>query len=119
MHHPIVYTYLFFHAVWLYHHVGYLSRCILLEFHAPSLEIPMTIYAELPALLTGTFISMGEAFISRGIQEIDSDILPTLREHIGGAIPRVLPSYGLLFWFTIEVCIATVWNAHMVDSACC
>ena len=85
----------------------------------------MTSYAELPALLTGstsaigTFISMGEAFISRGIQEIDSDILPTLREHIGGAIPRVLPSYGLLFWFTIEVCIATVWNTHMVDSACC
>ena len=88
----------------------YLSRCLLLEFHAPPLEISMTRYAELPGLLTGctsaigTFISLGEAFLSRGIQEIDNDILPTLRQQIRGAIPRVLPSYGLLFWFTIEVC---------------
>lgn len=43
----------------------YISRCLLLEFHGPPLEIPMTRYAELPALLTGcssaigTFISLG------------------------------------------------------------
>ena len=60
----------------------------------------MTRYAELPGLLArctsakGTFISLGEAFISRGIQEIDNYILPTLRQQIRGAILRVLPSYG-------------------------
>ena len=71
----------------------------------------MKSYSELPILLAratsgvGVLISVGEAFTTRGIDEMDADIVPTLRASLGGlgVIPRVLPSYALLFWFTIQV----------------
>ena len=71
----------------------------------------MKSYSELPTLLAratsgvGVLISQGEAFTTRGINEMDADIVPTLRASLGGlgVIPRVLPSYALLFWFTMQV----------------
>ena len=39
--------------------------------------------------------------MTTGIDEMDADIVPTLGGL--GVIPRVLSSYALLFWFTIQV----------------
>ena len=71
----------------------------------------MTDYAELPALMersssvVGLIISLGGRFIEKGIAQMDSDLLPELRKLLAGqAFPRVLPSYGILMWFTLEVC---------------
>ena len=52
------------------------------------------------------YLSLGEEFSTRGINEMDGNIVPKLRALLGpvGIIPRVLPSYALLFWFTLEVC---------------
>ena len=71
----------------------------------------MQSYSELPNLLAratsgvGLLISLGKAFTTRGISEMDTNIVPKLRVSLGGlgVIPRVLPSYALLFWFTLEV----------------
>lgn len=71
----------------------------------------MTSYSELPRLLkrstssVGSLIAIGKAFVERGSEEMDSVIIPKLRALLDSkVIPRVLPSYAILFWFTIEVC---------------
>ena len=53
----------------------------------------------------GVVISLGEAFTTRRISEMDANIVPKLHVSLGGlgVIPRVLPSYALLFWFAMEV----------------
>ena len=70
----------------------------------------MKSYSQLPNLLVqassgvGLFISLGEAFISTGIGEMDNIILLKLRGLLRvSVIPRVLPSYALFMWFTLEV----------------
>ena len=75
-----------------------------------SSSMPGNKHEELPNLLVqassgvGLFISLGEAFISRGIGEMDNIILPKLHGLLSGSvIPRVLPSYDLLMWFILEV----------------
>ena len=95
----------------------YTSKCLLLEFMGPALDIPMTQYAELPELLQasssaiGGMIGLGRKFVESGIREMDSELLPELRNLIGeNIIPRVLPSYSILLWFTMEVHF-TVQNA--------
>jgi hypothetical protein len=82
-------------------HCRYLSRCLLVEFKPPSIDIAMSSYSQLPPLLDqatsaiGLLISLGEAFSRRGIEEMDEKILPKLCSLIAGAIPRVLPySFG-------------------------
>ena len=43
--------------------------------------------------------------LEQGILEMDSDLLPELRSLLDGrAIPRVLPSYAIMLWFTLQVC---------------
>ena len=43
--------------------------------------------------------------MEEGIAKMDDDLLPELRRRLdGSAIPRVLPSYAILLWFTLEVC---------------
>ena len=99
----------------------YLSRCLLIQIHAPCLEMSMKSYSELPGLLNratsavGMLISLGEAFSTRGISEMDANIGPRLRKFLEGlgVIPRVLPSYALLFWFTMEVGYITVIYCRM------
>ena len=70
----------------------------------------MTQYAELPELLQasssaiGVMIGLGRKFVESGIREMDGELLPELRNLIGeSTIPRVLPSYSILLWFTMEV----------------
>lgn len=46
------------------------------------------------------------------IAQIDSDLLPELRKLLAGRdFPQVLPSYGILMWFTLEVCEPVVLTA--------
>ena len=83
----------------------------------------MKSYSELPGLLNratsavGMLISLGEAFAfsTRGISEMDANIVPRHRKFLEGlgVIPRVLPSYALLFWFTMEVGYITVIYCRM------
>ena len=89
----------------------YTSRSLLIEFDAPCLDIPMLEYAKLPQLMeksssaVGIIISLGERFMEEGIGEMDDDLLPELWRLLAGhAIPRVLPSYAILIWFTLKVC---------------
>ena len=54
----------------------------------------------------GKMIGLGKKFIETGISELDSYILPKLRSMLstyGSIVPRVLPSYAVLMWFTLEV----------------
>lgn len=67
-------------------------------------------YTKFPDLLdkassaVGYIIGLGEIFCEIGISDIDKTLLPELRNLIGDhAIPRVLPSYAILLWFTLEV----------------
>ena len=66
--------------------------------------------SELPDLLEkstsaiGAMIGLGKKFVESGIREMDSSVLPELCTLVGKqAIPRVLPSYAILIWFTMEV----------------
>ena len=71
----------------------------------------LTTHAELPDLLerctsaVGLMISLGEAFVSRGISEMDADILPRVRRNLKGVNPRIPPNYALMLWFTLQVYI--------------
>lgn len=67
-------------------------------------------YTTLPLLLKegtramGTVIGLGKKFVLSGIKEMDEKLLPQLRSIVGqDTMPRVLPSYAMLLWFTIEV----------------
>ena len=69
-------------------------------------------YADLPILIkessssVGYFIALGCKFLDVGIRNMDDVILPKLRSLLGsGVIPRCLPSYAILVWFTLEVSI--------------
>ena len=47
-----------------------------------------------------------ERFFSTGVGEVDREILPKLAAKAEyGVIPRVLPSYSILYWFSNQVCI--------------
>ena len=79
-------------------------------------------YAKLPALIeksssaVGFIISLGARFIEEGIAGMDGDLLPKLRRLLDGrAIPRVLPSYAIMLWFTFEVskCILNTKIAYL------
>lgn len=56
--------------------------------------------------VVGFCVSLGEKFFSEGIEEIDQSILPNLVAKAGsGVVSRVIPSYAILYWFCLMVCI--------------
>ena len=83
----------------------------MIEFPGPSLDISMSNYAKLPQLIensssaVGYLIALGKKFIEVGIGEMDNVIIPKLRSMLSDdvVIPRVLPSYGIMIWFSLEV----------------
>ena len=88
----------------------YISRCVLIEFPPPCLDISMTSYAQLPDLIArsgsavGSIIGLGKKFFEVGIGEVDSFVLLKVRGLLNSSIvPRVLPSYAVLIWFTLKV----------------
>ena len=66
-------------------------------------------YAKLPDLMkkcsssVGFVVSLGAKFIIEGITQIDNEILPEIQKVASRVLPRVIPSYCILLWFTQEV----------------
>lgn len=92
--------------------VRYISRCLLIEFSDPPLDISVIDYVRLPLSLKksssaiGALISLGKKFVDSGISEIGKFLQVEVRKVLEGmAIPRVILSYATLLWFTIEVCL--------------
>lgn len=83
----------------------------MIEFSSPPLSLSLTEYMELAELwdgccpCAGFCVSLGEKFFTSGVQEVDKEILPKLSaKAAAGVVPRVLPSYSILFWFSHQVC---------------
>ena len=49
-------------------------------------------------------IGLGEKFLSSGVTEVDRGITPTILSRVPSNVTsRVIPSYAMLLWFTLEV----------------
>lgn len=82
----------------------------MIEFSSPSIGLNLSAYAELAELweacspCAGFCVALGEKFFSSGYREVDTNILPALEAKASsGVLPRVLPSYSILYWFSLEV----------------
>ena len=82
---------------------------MLIEFLQPHLDVSIEDYAELPAIMekassaVGLLVQCGKNFLENGIHVIQNDYVPIVKEALGGhALPRVVPSYAMLLWFTTE-----------------
>lgn len=96
----------------------------MIEFSSPPLSLSLTEYMELAELwdgccpCAGFCVSLGEKFFSSGVQEIDKEVLPKLSaKAAAGVVPRVLPSYSILFWFSHQVCCTPIKYPHCIDEA--
>lgn len=112
--------------VWLYLPVSctiffrYISRCLLIEFFQPHLDASIEEYALLPALMrrgsaaVGAVLRLGKLFIESGIADINQYFVPVVKNALGGdALPRVVPSYALLLWFTLQVSVTSQVEASL------
>ncbi len=84
----------------------------MIEFSQPRLDVSSPEFTQLPSLLKeasramGMVISLRKKLLDVGIKDTHEHLLPKLREAVGkDTMPRVIPSYTLLMWFTIEVLI--------------
>ena len=49
-------------------------------------------------------VAVGAQFFPTGIANVDQDIVPFLNRNLNGRVtPRVLPSYAILYWFSLQV----------------
>lgn len=49
-------------------------------------------------------IGLGGKFFSSGVSEVDSSLIPAIRNQAPSSVTtRVIPSYAILLWFTLEV----------------
>ena len=86
---------------------------MLIEFRPPSIEVGLRNYSRLPGLLQkatsaiGTYVSIGEHFSIRGVRELEQ-IIEVLRPALENTMPRIIQSYALVFWFTLEVKLSTL-----------
>ena len=88
----------------------YISRCVLVEFKYPHIQCDIEHYAMTTEIMkqassgVGAIISLGKAFTERGIKEINQELIPVVKKALGDDIlPRVVPSYAMLLWFTLQV----------------
>jgi len=81
----------------------------MIQFAGPSLSFTLSDYMEIVELwescssCAGFCVSLGQKFFSKGIEEIDSAIMPMLATKSEEIISRVIPSYAILFWYCKEV----------------
>ena len=87
----------------------YISRCLLLEFEGKEHNSVLG-FSRLHELMVtasaaiGEVIEIGSRFFTEGMMQLDESILPELRTKLPGEVlPRVIPAYGTLLWFTKEV----------------
>ncbi len=51
----------------------------------------------------GFCIGVGKKFFSEGVKEVDEETVPAFEEFSGNVTPRVILSYAILHWFTVQV----------------
>ena len=92
----------------------YTTRCLAIPFHLPQLNLSIAQYTKIvegqenisPSV--GFFIGLGDRFFKEGgIKEVDETLIPLLKDKSASA-PRVIPSYGILMWFTLQVCTLNI-----------
>lgn len=93
----------------------YSSRCVLIEFFDPPLDMSLRYYMKISNVLktcsscVGMCIALGKKFLDKGIDETDLEIIPLLKKNCHREIhPRVLMSYGILLWFCLQVCTSLI-----------
>jgi hypothetical protein len=63
----------------------------------------------LPSLLNevssnfGLFIGLGFKLVDKTMEKIDSELQLVLRRAVNYAMPRVIPSYAIMLWFSMKV----------------
>ena len=93
----------------------------MIEFSKPGLSFSLSNYIELAELwencssCVGFCVSLGETFFSTGIKEIDDTIRPLFSELAAPEVlPRVIPSYAILYWFSLQVYIVIYSTYQLV-----
>lgn len=87
----------------------YLTRCILIQFNEPSLEMSLKTYLQPPDLLRvgtsaiGHLISFGQLFLLSGVSKMDEKILTKIQISLKGGNHSLPPNYVLMLWFTLQV----------------
>ena len=90
----------------------HISRLLLIIFSLP--EIGTTIsnkywkelmgYWEKTSLVIGYLISLEKMLKDKGFSEIEDKLVARVEQLLPGVIPRVIPGYAMLLWFTSKVC---------------
>ena len=81
----------------------------MIPFKPPEVSMSISEYMEIveaqneAGAAVGFFVGLGRRFFSSGVTTVDGDIIPALTERAQGVCPRVIPSYAILLWFTLEV----------------
>ena len=82
----------------------------MIKYALPELSMQLSQYMELVQLwdkatsCAGFSVAVGAQFFSTGIANVDQDIVPFLNRNLNGRVtPRVLPSYAILYWFSLQV----------------
>lgn len=82
----------------------------MIPFKLPQLSMTLTEYMKIVTLQSkagscaGFLIGLGNKFFEHGVADVDQNILPLLTSVAPGDVnPRVMPSYAILLWFTLEV----------------
>lgn len=66
----------------------------------------------------GLFVSMGQLLSTTGKEEIPTIYLPWISRHMEGAIPDVMLSYAIAFWFTNKVSVVLNALVHEITVSC-
>ena len=82
----------------------------MIQFQDPPVGMPISQYMELVKIwkacssCTGFCIKLGQLFFTEGVKNVDEAILPLFTTSAAKSIsPRVLPSYAILYWFSLQV----------------
>ena len=83
----------------------------MIPFRLPQLSMSLSRYMEHVALqrragsCVAFLIGLGDKFFSSGVTDVDRDLIPTILRRVPSSVTssRVIPSYAMLLWFTLEV----------------
>ena len=94
---------------WL-HTYRYQSRCLMIPFSSPAVNMKMVDYMHLAELwkecssCVGFCCGLGMTFFEEGVTEVDNKITPELEKRISMPVNyRVLQANSTLFWFSQKV----------------
>lgn len=89
--------------------IKYASRCLMMKFSQPPVSLKLSQYMELVLLwkdcgkCAGFCVSLGKKFLSEGVNEVDENTVPAFAKVAVNISPRVILSYAILHWFTVQV----------------